>query len=121
MSWKVRRTPAGLWEVIAPSGQVAGLCCTRGEAVETVQHLGRVQGLAAHGVAAVEVPTMSETMRARLAYARRERSRRERSRREWARREWARRDYTGQVSAEARRRDPALDRWLNARKRRNAA
>ena len=106
MSWKVRRTPCGLWELLAPSGQVAGLCCTRGEAVETVQHLGRVQGLAARGVAAVEVPTMSETMRARLAYARRER---------------AHRDYTGQVSAEARRRDPALDRWLNARKRRNAA
>ena len=111
MSWKVRRTPAGLWEVIAPSGQVAGLCCTRGEAVAAVKHLGRVQGLARSGVAAVEVSTMTETMRARLAYARRERSRRE----------WARRDYTGQVSAQARRRDPALDRWLNARKRRNAA
>lgn len=110
MSWQVRPTPAGLWEVVAPSGQVAGLCCTRGEAVETVQHLGRVQGLARSGVA-VEVSTMTETMRARLAYARRERSRRE----------WARRDYTGQVSVQARRRDPALDRWLNARKRRNAA
>ena len=111
MSWQVRPTPAGLWEVVAPSGQVAGLCCTRSEAVETVQHLGRVQGLARSGVAAVEVSTMTETMRARLAYARRERSRRE----------WARRDYTGQVSVQARRRDPALDRWLNARKRRNAA
>ena len=111
MSWQVRRGETGLWELIAPSGQVAGSAVTRGEAVETVKHLGRVQGLAARGVAAVEVPAMSETMRARLAYARRERSRRE----------WARRDYTGQVSAEARRRDPALDRWLNERKRRNAA
>ena len=106
MSFRVRRDEAGLWEITAPSGQVFGLAPTRDEAVAAVKHLGRVQGLARSGVAAVEVPTMSETMRARLAYARRE---------------WARRDYTGQVSVQARRRDPALDRWLNARKRRNAA
>ena len=111
MSFRVRRDEAGLWEITAPSGQVFGLAPTRDEAVAAVKHLGRVQGLARSGVAAVEVSTMTETKRARLAYARRERSRRE----------WAMRDYTGQVSAEARRRDPALDRWLNARKRRNAA
>lgn len=110
MSFRVRRDEAGLWEITAPSGQVFGLAPTRDEAVAAVKHLGRVQGLARSGVA-VEVSTMTETMRARLAYARRERSRRE----------WARRDYTGQVSVQARRRDPALDRWLNARKRRNAA
>lgn len=111
MSWQVRRTDAGLWELLAPSGQVAGFTTTREEAVETVKLLGRVQDLARRGVAAVEVPTMTETMRAQLDVTRRER----------ARKDQGRRAYTGRVSAPARRRDPALDRWLTERKRRNAA
>lgn len=39
MSWQVRPTAAGLWEVVAPSGQVAGLCPTRVAASDTLAGL----------------------------------------------------------------------------------
>lgn len=32
MKFKIRRDASGLWAVVAPTGQTAGLCPTRGEA-----------------------------------------------------------------------------------------
>ena len=105
MSWQVRPN-AGGWELVAPSGQVAGSVATREEAVETVKYLGRVKALGKRKVGGIRVPTMTPTLATQLKLSRRERDQKARA---------------GRVSAKARKADPALARWLDERERRNAA
>lgn len=44
MRYGVRRGPGGLWVVVAPSGQAAGLCVTQAGAVDAAHGLSAMVG-----------------------------------------------------------------------------
>lgn len=51
MKYQVKRDTSGLWAVIAPSGQVAGLCPTRWEADAAARSLIAFQAFSRRDVA----------------------------------------------------------------------